>query len=123
MTIEERCSEFFGSEKFLKKRTRIIIALIVIRVLLVIVMVTILVHAFRAKGDAADELFRWSGLIAAVLASLSVPELIIGGFEKHYASTKTTIKTVVTSSDGEGVNVETAQSHQSKVLNLPFEKR
>jgi len=117
MTIEDKLSEFFGSEKFLKKRTRIIIALIMIRVLLVIVMVTILVHAFRARGDAADELFRWSGLIAAVLAALSVPELVMGGFEKHYASTKTTIKTTITSSNDKNINVDNAQTHQLQLLN------
>jgi len=95
--------KFFGSDECAKKRMRIVIALIVIRVMLVIVMVTILAHAFRAKGDAADELFRWSGLVGATLAALAIPELIFGGFERHYASTKTTIKTVTQSSDGSGL--------------------
>ena len=99
----DKLYKFFGSDESAKKRMRIVIALIVIRVLLVIVMVTILAHAFRAKGDAADELFRWSGLVGAALAALAIPELVFGGFERHYASTKTTIKTVTQSSDGSNI--------------------
>jgi heme/copper-type cytochrome/quinol oxidase subunit 2 len=103
--MSDKLYKFFGSDESAMYRMRIVVTLIIIRVMLVIVMVTILIHAFKEKGDAADTLFRWSGLVGATLAALAIPELIFGGFERHYsASSKTTIKTVTRSSNPNNIS-------------------